>query len=54
MENITQHLKKEKEILIGKLPARAEKMVIEFLEKYEEELLIMWENGTYKKLKGLE
>ena len=29
-------------------------MVQEFVLKYQNELMEMWESGTYKKLKGLE
>ena len=42
------------EIYEGHLPNRAKKMVQEFVLKYQNELMEMWEGGTYKKLKGLE
>ena len=45
---------KEKELLAGKFPIRATKMVIEFIEKYENELLNMWEEEIYTKLEGLD
>lgn len=42
------------EIYEGDLPNRAKKMVQEFVLKYQEDLMEMWETGVYKKLKGLE
>ena len=42
------------EIYEGSFPARAKKMVKEFVLKYQEQLFEMWETGEYKKLKGLE
>ena len=42
------------ELYEGSFPTRAKKMVKEFVLKYKEELLKMWETGEYKKLKGLE
>ena len=42
------------EMIEGDLPARARKMVKEFVLKYQSELLTMWTTEKYKKLKGLE
>lgn len=42
------------DIYEGNFPTRAKKMVKEFVTKYRDELLQMWESGSYKKLKGLE
>ena len=42
------------EIYNGHFPKRAKKMVKEFILKYQEELLKMWNEGIYKKLKGLD
>lgn len=42
------------DIYEGNFPTRAKKMVKEFIAKYRDELLQMWESGSYKKLKGLE
>ena len=45
---------KEKNLLEGIFPERAARLVIEFIQQYEQELLKMWETQEYKKLKGLE
>ena len=37
----------------GEFPYRAKKMVKEFINKYKNELLQMWETGIYTKLEGL-
>ena len=42
------------EIFEGSFPARAKKMVKEFVLKYQKELLEMWETEKYVKLKGLD
>jgi len=42
------------EIYEGSFPNRAQKMVKEFVLRYQKELLDMWENERYIKLKGLE
>ena len=42
------------DIFEGDFPKRAQKMVKEFILKYKNELLTMWNTGQYKKLKGLE
>ena len=42
------------EIYEGSFPSRGKKMVKEFVLKYRNELLKMWETGEYMKLKGLE
>jgi hypothetical protein len=42
------------EMLEGDLPARAQRLVREWAEKYRSELLKMWHTQTYKKLPGLE
>ena len=38
----------------GRFPHRAEQMVTEFINKYQRELLDMWENNSFQKLKGLD
>ena len=45
---------KDKCLNEGKFPDRATKLVIEFLNQYEQELLKMWETEEYKRLKGLD
>ena len=42
------------EIYEGSFPSRGKKLVKEFVIKYKDELLNMWETGNYIKLKGLE
>ena len=42
------------EIFDGFFPNRAKNMVKEFVLKYKNELLEMWETGKYYKLKGLD
>lgn len=42
------------ELYEGSFPIRAMKMVKEFILKYQDELMKMWETGVYKKLKGLD
>ena len=42
------------EIYEGDFPVRAKKMVKEFILKYKQELLEMWETEKYIKLKGLD
>ena len=37
----------------GEFPNRATAMVKEFIEKYKDELIQMWESGTYYKLEGI-
>ena len=41
------------ELYEGSFPNRAAKMVKEFVLKYKEELLNMWNTGIYNKLEGL-
>ena len=41
------------EIIQGKLPKTAERLVKEFIELNKTELLVMWESGIYKKLEGI-
>lgn len=38
----------------GRFPKRAEQMVTEFILLYQLELLNMWENNSFQKLKGLD
>ncbi len=45
---------KDKELYEGEFPIRATRLVKEFLEQYEKELLEMWETGNYQQLKGLD
>lgn len=40
--------------LHGKFPITASKLVKLFIEKYQQELLLMWETGVFKQLKGLD
>ena len=42
------------ELWEGEFPKRAKKMVKEFINKYEKELLEMWETEQYVKLEGIE
>jgi hypothetical protein len=42
------------EMIEGDLPARAQRLVLEWAERYREELLQMWETQEYKALPGLE
>ncbi len=35
-------------------PLKAKKMVLEFITEYRDELLQMWDTGTYKKLEPIE
>lgn len=41
------------EIYQGSFPKRGKKLVKEFIIKYRNELLQMWETGTYCRLEGL-
>lgn len=41
------------EIYQGRFPKRGKKLVKEFIIKYRNELLQMWETGTYCRLEGL-
>ena len=41
-------------ILEGKLPRKAYGLVKEFVKINKAELLLMWETGKFKKLKGIE
>ena len=38
----------------GELPTKAQKLVKEFIKKYQKELMEMWETGKYTKLPPLE
>ena len=38
------------EIMEGEFPKKAEKLVKEFITKYQKELMEMWETGKYRKL----
>jgi len=42
------------EIIEGDLPSRAERMVREWTQNYQAELLEMWETQQFKQLSGLE
>ncbi len=42
------------EIMDGDFPNRGKTLVKEFITKYKNELLDMWNNGTYRKLDGIE
>ena len=42
------------EIFEGKFPSSGKKLVKEFIDKYRNELIDMWENERYKKLPPLE
>ena len=42
------------DIFEGDFPVRAKRMVKEFILAHKEELLGMWESGSYYKLKGLD
>lgn len=42
------------EMLEGDLPVRAQRLVREWAEKYQDELLRMWNNNEFKRLPGLE
>lgn len=42
------------EMIEGDLPQRALRMVKEWTEKYQSELLDMWKNQDFKQLPGLE
>ena len=45
---------KKRNLLEGEFPPRAARLVSEFIEQYELELLKMWETQEFKKLKGLD
>ena len=40
-------------LIRGEFPNRATAMVKEFIEKYKDELIQMWESGNYYKLEGI-
>ncbi|MCR5307622.1 MAG: DUF4160 domain-containing protein [bacterium] len=40
-------------IIKGKFPTNGKKLVKEFIQKYKQELLAMWNTGTYHKLPPL-
>ena len=42
------------EMIEGDLPGRAQKLVLEWAERYRDELRQMWEAQEYKALPGLE
>lgn len=42
------------EMMEGDLPARSQKLIREWAEQHQSELLAMWTNKQYKKLPGLE
>jgi len=42
------------DMIEGDLPARAQRLVREWADRYKDELLRMWETQDYKKLPGLE
>jgi hypothetical protein len=42
------------EMIEGDLPGRAQKLVLEWAERYRDELRRMWETQEYKALPGLE
>lgn len=45
---------KEARILEGDFPDKGKKLVIEFINKYSEDLLEMWNSGNYRKLPPLD
>ncbi len=42
------------EMIEGDLPRRAQRLVLDWAERYKEELEQMWQTQDYKKLPGLE
>ena len=42
------------EMIEGDLPARSQRLVIEWGTQYQSELLRMWQNNEFKQLPGLE
>lgn len=42
------------ELIEGVFPRKAQKLVQEFIKKYQKELMEMWENGIYRKLPPIE
>ena len=42
------------EMIEGDLPGRAQRMIREWAEHYQTELLTMWESQSYRTLPGLE
>lgn len=42
------------ELMEGEFPPKAKSLVKEFIHKYRDELLEMWETDTYKRLPPLE
>ena len=42
------------EMIEGDLPSRSQKLVKEWGEQYQNELLRMWQNNEFKQLQGLE
>ena len=42
------------EMIEGDLPARSQRLVIEWGTQYQNELLRMWQNNEFKQLPGLE
>jgi len=42
------------EMIEGDLPRRAQRLVLDWAERYKEELEQMWQKQDYKKLPGLE
>ena len=42
------------EMMEGDLPLRAQRLVREWAAQYQQELLVMWETGEYKRLPALE
>ena len=42
------------EMMEGDLPRRAQKMIREWTQRYQRDLLDMWETQKFKKLPGLE
>ncbi len=42
------------EMIEGDLPTRAQRMIREWAQQYQEELKDMWQSQAYKKLPGLE
>jgi len=42
------------EMLEGDLPVRAQRLVVEWATRYQQELLRMWNDNEFKKLPGLE
>ena len=47
-------VQKTLEMIEGDLPCRAQNMVVEWAQHYQNEMLEMWQTQEYRKLPGLE